>query len=431
MSNDSEERGRATEILRTRGVARRGLSMTPESHLNPERIRRGQEEARRAIEREITLSRLAPLRLPPPILTRYWAALLPTLAEMPLDEAAEIIASILPVTGEVIDFHYLIEGRDLHGRELSGFERALSGVSLGIELLIPLSGRLVRAGREALAAIRIATRTGREVGDVVQVLRELARLERNERVILEAIEAIRRGESLAARHQRALREFVDALEGSAERGTARRSTNRAGARTRELGSGSSTRSAHRGNRAERTPGSRGGRRAEGRPRGRASRPRRSGGRTARRVITTVLDVLRESGVQATRIADVRVGGSVEPIFRTSKDWIVGSYDALQKYKEMNTTFFRWEAHHIIEVRHFEVFPVLMSDWTRGNMPAVLLNKSVHGDIAGELSRALPIPLPKPVRQTQIENVFDGYEEVYGFVLNSEELLDIVETMLRL
>lgn len=146
----------------------------------------------------------------------------------------------------------------------------------------------------------------------------------------------------------------------------------------------------------------------------------------------VHEVLQNASIKVTQIAEVRIGNYVEPIFETSNGWVIGSYQALLKFKELNPKWLGFDAHHIIESRHLALLPNLKAGWLDAEMPAVLLPQNVHRAIYGELSAKLSEQLPNlNPGQKAIDFIFDAYEAVYTYVRNSDELLAIVKKMLGL
>lgn len=62
--------------------------------------------------------------------------------------ATEVIVGFIPIVGQIVGGYEAIYGEDLFGRELSGTERAI----IGVTILLPSLGKLYKAGRGLLAA---------------------------------------------------------------------------------------------------------------------------------------------------------------------------------------------------------------------------------------------------------------------------------------
>lgn len=152
-------------------------------------------------------------------------------------------------------------------------------------------------------------------------------------------------------------------------------------------------------------------------------------------ILKVKNYLRKAGIKLKKIDEVKFKDGTEPIFETANGWIVASYRALSKYRKSKRDFNGWDAHHILENRHLQPFPYLISSsgWTKENMPCVLLPKNVHNSLAGDLSHEIgKLNLQGGFLYTPTRReIFEAYQTVYKYIPKLNELLPVVKKMLGL
>ena len=86
-------------------------------------------------------------------------------------EAVELAIELIPVVGNVVAAYEAWRGEDLFGYHLSDLERGI----LGASVLLPLAGRLAKAGRAVYTETRLVSLYGRDAATWSRALRASAR----------------------------------------------------------------------------------------------------------------------------------------------------------------------------------------------------------------------------------------------------------------
>lgn len=299
----------------------------------------------------------------------------------------EMLVPLIPFAGDLIDAIEATSGRSwLLQERLSVADRAMAGGGVALTL-IPLAGRIVRAGRtETEITARIARRLGRTDETLSEVLRRLARTHSAPHVVEEALRRALAHEPLTGAHIQALEEFIHALEPLATTRRLSRPSIRALAR-----------GMHRGWEI-----------IEG----------------VRRFNTTALFSKLERLWSRGR----------HSVYLTRANQLVGTHESLLAFRRAHPEYAGWHSHHVIEEVHLSNLGVRNNFPGRGELPCVLLPPRQHSQRLRSMLGQLDSLQPSSARELYMD-----YGRVYRLLLDdysggtgtAQELVDIVADMLEI
>ena len=330
---------------------------------------------------------LVGIPVPRALSLQFWGGFGDAVGAEHIPGLVEMLVPLIPFAGVLIDAIEATSGRSwLLQERLSVDDRAMAGGGVALTL-IPLAGRIVRAGRTGTEiTARIARRLGRTDETLSEVLRRLARIHSAPHVVEEALRRALAHEPLTGAHIQALEEFIHALEPLATTRRLSRPSIRALAR-----------GVHRGWEI-----------IEG----------------VRRFNTTALFSKLERLWSRGR----------HSVYLTRANQLVGTHESLLAFRRAHPEYAGWHSHHVIEEVHLSNLGVRNNFPGRGELPCVLLPPRQHSQRLRSMLGQLDSLQPSSARELYMD-----YGRVYRLLLDdysggtgtAQELVDIVADMLEI